>query len=212
MFKISENPQNSEEWFTEDRLGKVTGSIFSKIVTKTGKRSASLEEVVNRAVAELIMRVPDETFQSDSMLRGKELEDKALEFFNFVYGYEFEKCGFMDAVDEEGESLGYGVSPDGIWLSKNLGLELKCPEAHTHLAYLSSQSLPDKYIQQVQGALMVSKFDKWVFGSFHPSLPCFRVEVGRDEKLIKAMEPLVKEAAQMVKEKYLELFRMVEAS
>jgi predicted phage-related endonuclease len=211
MFKIHEHEQGTLEWF-QARLGKVTGSIAPKIITRTGKPSSSVDEIVNRAVAEIIMQQPDETFQSESMLRGKELEDQALEYFNFVYGYNFEKCGFMEAIDSEGNPLGFGVSPDGVDLKLKIGLELKCPEPHTHLAYLASKELPDKYFQQVQAGLMVSGFDRWVFGSYHPSLPCFRVEVARDETYIKSMRELFNSASKMIKERHLVVSQMVEAS
>lgn len=208
---IHNHEQGTDAWL-QARLGKVTGSIMSKVITRTGKPSSSVDDIVNRAVAELVMQVPDETFQSESMLRGKELEDQALDYFNFVYGHEFEKCGFMEAVDKDGKALGYGVSPDGLCLKTMTGLELKCPEAHTHLAYLSSKELPDKYFQQVQAALMVSGFEKWVFGSYHPSFPCFKVDVPRDEKFIALMRPLVEDACAQIKEKLLAITKLVEAS
>lgn len=209
MFREVKCDQGSDEWF-QARLGKITGSIVEKVVTKTGKRSASLDEVVNRAVAELIIGEPDETFQSDAMIRGSNMEERALAFYNYVYNFSFQPCGFLLATDEKGNDLGYGVSPDGIM--PGLGLELKCPLAHTHLAYLSKQELPDKYTQQVQAALMVTDFEKWIFGSYHPSFPCVKVEVPRDEKLIQVMRPLVLEASQMVKEKYEILKKAVEAT
>lgn len=208
-YKILNCEQGSAEWHAA-RLGKITGSVMSKIITKTGKRSASLDEVVNRAVAELVTGEPDETFQSDWMLRGKELEDQALEFFNFVHGYSFEKCGFVSAIDSQGNEVGYGVSPDGIMTG--VGLELKCPAPHTHLAYLTGGTLPDQYIQQVQAALMVTGFEKWIFGSYHPSLPCLKIEVLRDEKMITEMRPLVLEACEMIKEKHKMVKKLVEAA
>jgi YqaJ-like viral recombinase domain len=145
------------------------------------------------------------------MLRGKELEGQALEYFNFVYGYNFKKCGFMEAVCEAGNPLGFGASPDGIDLTTRTGLELKCPDAHTHLAYLTSAELPDKYFQQVQTAIMVSGFDKWVFGSYYPSLPCFRIEVPRDDKFIEVMRPLFIEVSELIKQKHLMISKMMEA-
>jgi predicted phage-related endonuclease len=204
MYTLLNCEQGTSEWF-EARLGKITASVFDRIITKTGKPSSSAEDLVNRAVAELITGRPDDTFQSESMLRGKDLEDQALEYFNFVYDYQFVKCGFMDS------GLGYGCSPDGVCEDERIGLELKCPEAHTHLAYLAGGSLPDKYIQQVQGALMVSGFDKWIFGSYHPDLPCFKVEVQRDEKVIAPMKKLVLEACEMVKAKHEIVSKLVEA-
>lgn len=208
MYKIYDNEQGTDKWF-EDRLGKITASVASKIITRTGRPSSSSDEVVNRAVAELILKYPDETFQSDAMQRGKELEDQALKYFNFVYGYGFKKCGFIEAVGEGGELLGFGASPDGLDLKIKTGLELKCPEAHMHLSYLAGKKLPDKYFQQVQTAMMVTGFKTWVFGSYFPNLPCFKVEVERDDKFISSMRALFVKTRKTIKERHLELAQML---
>lgn len=209
MYKIIDCKQGTNEWL-QARLGQVTGSIMDRIITKSGKPSSSMDDVVNRAVAELFKGEPDETYVSGDMIRGSALEGQALEFYNFVYGFDFKPCGFIQAVDESGRSLGYGVSPDGIMDA--MGLELKCPADHTHIAYLSKSELPDKYIQQVQAALMVTGFERWIFGSYHPSFPCLKVEVYRDEKLISAMRPLVEDACAMIQEKYKKIKELVEAA
>ena len=211
MFKMIDCGQRNDAWIAS-RLGKVTGSIVDRVITKTGKASAQTDDLVNRCVAELVMGEPDETFQSAAMLRGVELEDMALDFFNFAYDFEFKKCGFMCEIDEKGNETGAGVSPDGLWLEKGLGLELKCPLAHTHISYLLKNDLPDQYKHQVQMALMVSDFDKWIFGSYHPRFKCLMVEVGRDEKFISAMRPLVQDACAMIKEKFNEISKMVEVA
>jgi len=207
MFKIIECWQGTDEWH-KARLGKLTASTFDKIVTKTGKLSASSEELVNRAVAELVMGEPQQSYQSDSMLRGQSLEVEALEFFNFTCGYKFEAVGFVEAIDAEGASKGYGCSPDGLE-SSGRGLELKCPEAHTHLDYLSSGKLPDKYKQQVQGALLVTGYDSWIFGSYHPNFPCLRVEVKRDEKFITAIRESLEPCVAQINKKYQDIIKII---
>lgn len=203
-FKIIDCQQGGDEWH-KARLGKITASVFSKVITKTGKLSASAEEIVNRAVAEIIVGEPDETFQTDSMLRGQSLELEALEYFNFTYGYKFVKCGFIDS------GKGYGVSPDGIDLPVEIGLELKCPEAHTHLSYLASKALPDKYMQQVQGAMYVTGFESWVFGSYHPDLPCFSVVVKRDPKIMDAFNEHLPALCKKINDRHLELKELIGA-
>lgn len=208
MFRVSETPQNTTEWLLE-RLGKPSGSVLDRIVTSTGKLSSSRDDLVNRAVAELILEVPDETFQSDSMLRGKLLEDDALEFFNFTNDFEFKKVGFVEKLDENGEPMGYGFSPDALW--GKMFLELKVPEPHTHLAYLSLNDVPKTYFQQTQMPFLVG-MESGIFGSFHPNLPCVCVKVNPDEKWLKLAEPLVLETVQMIKEKFEELSKKVRAS
>lgn len=187
--------QGSDEWF-KARLGKPTASLFDRILTLTGKPSSSSADIINRAVAELIIGEPDETFQSEAMLRGKELEDEALRTVNFICESSFEPCGFMDSM------LGYGCSPDAVDLKNNMGLELKCPMAHTHLAYLAEGEVPKKYKQQVQGSLLVSGFETWIFASYHPSFPLFHVEVKRDEAYIDAMRKELFSVCSEIQRKY----------
>lgn len=159
--KIIDCEQGSEEWF-KIRLGKITGSDFSKILTSTGKRSKQSEEIINKKVAELITGESVNSYKSDAMQRGNDLEDEALEFINFATGYKFKKVGFIDSED------GYGFSPDAIDVDNKIGLELKCPLPHTHIKYLLSNIVPSEYLPQVHGGMLVSGYNKWIFCSYHP--------------------------------------------
>lgn len=200
MFKISPAEQGSPQWF-QDRLGKWTASFFAKAMTSTGKRSASADEIVNRLVAEKILGEPDETFISDAMIRGQELEFEALEFVNFALGMNFERCGFIEAVNENGDSLGFGASADALDKELMIGLEMKCPLPHTHLSYLANGGLPEKYKAQVQGGMMVTGYSKWVFVSYHPTIKPLIVVVDRDEAYIRNLRSIVTSVCKEVKEK-----------
>lgn len=196
MFKISEFSQRTPEWFLE-RCGLPTASFFDNYITTTGKASASAEGTNNRLVAEMITGKPDETFQSEAMLRGSELEDKALAFINFAHDYNFVKCGLVRCTDYD-----YGCSPDGIDLTNEIGLELKCPSLHTHIEYISSGTLPNKYKAQVQGAMLVTGFKKWVFMSYYPNLKPLIITVERDEEYISAMREILIKNCLLIQEKY----------
>lgn len=203
-YQIIDCEQGSDEWFAA-RLGKPTASVFDKVITKgKGHKSKSVDDLVNRCVAEMIVGEPDETFTSEAMLRGKQLESEALSFINFTYGYDFKTVGFLDS------GLGYGASPDGLDLTNSIGLELKCPMPHTHLAYLSSGTLPDKYYQQVQGAMLVTGFDKWVFVSYHPALPCLHVVVERDNEFIAKMEKILLGVCEDIKTTHQKVSALVQ--
>jgi len=187
MFKRVNCRQGTDEWF-EARLGLLTASEFDQIITKTGKQSSSWEAAVNKCVAERILGGMDEGFQSNAMIRGQSLEHEALEFFNFAHGYNFERVGFFEAIDADGFSLGYGCSADGEDVAKKIGLELKCPLSHTHVGYLLNNRLPDIYKHQVQGCMLVTGYEQWIFGSYHPDMKCFSVVVERDDKYISALK------------------------
>jgi putative phage-type endonuclease len=195
MYKISEFPQRSPEWYLS-RCGWWTASFFDSAITPTGKASISAENIVNRLVAEIIAGKPDDTFQTEAMLRGVELEDEALQFINFAYDYSFEKCGLVQCTN-----YNYGASPDGIDLKNKIGLELKCPSLHTHIEYISAGSLPNKYKAQVQGSMLVTGFSQWVFMSYFPGLKPLVITVQRDEEYIKAMKEILIKNCLLVQEK-----------
>lgn len=204
-FKIVDVKQGSDEWLAQ-RLGKITASIASQIITGTGKLSASHESVINKAVAEKILGEPEESFQSFYMERGAALEPDALAFVNFTYELNFEPVGFLEV------SEWVGCSPDALDLENKTGLELKCPAAHTMVKYLSEGKLPKEYFQQVQFSLMVTGFEKWHFCAYHPSFPAFHCVVERDEEYIAKMEQFVSECAEKIEAKYNKLKSMIEVS
>ena len=188
---ISKNEQDSPQWL-HDRLGKITASNFSKLITTTGKISASAEDLIDRAVSEIITGEIIETYQSDWMLRGKELEQEAFDYFNFTHNLEAKKCGFVQSLDENDKKLNYGCSPDAENFDNDFGVEIKCPLAHTHVKYLSSGKLPKEYLQQVQGGMAITGAKRWFFGSYHPSFPALALWIERDnaycDAILKALD------------------------
>lgn len=206
LFTISKNEQNSPGWHM-DRLAKLTASVFGKALTPTGKRSSQAEELVNRLVAEKIVGYPDETFQSEEMLRGQELEEEALNFINFTYGFNFVRVGFFSSTEDE-----YGCSVDAWDFERQIGLELKCPSAHTHIAYITAGGLPSRYKPQVQGGMMVTGAQKWVFMSYHPEIKPLVVVVDRDDDYIKSLKEIILELCKEVREKYKAMTEYLEAA
>lgn len=196
MYKISPHPQGTTEWY-QDRLGLWTASFFDKAITSTGKRSTQSEEVINRLVAERIIGRPDDTFQSEAMLRGKELESEALSFINFALNLDLQPTGFIRSLEYE-----YGCSADATDLSNETGLEMKCPSLHTHIEYITSGKLPSKYRAQVQGGMLVTGFKKWIFMSYHPDVKPLIIEVERDEEYIQAMKDILVGCCEEVNKKY----------
>lgn len=197
MFKIIDCEQGTEEWFAS-RLGKITASNFSKIVTTKGKASASSKTLINRAVAELLTGEKEDGFKSEAMQRGNDLEEKALDYVNFTHGYDFKPVGFLDGG-------GWGCSPDSLDLERKMGLELKCPLASTQVKYLYDGKLPTEYFQQVQGSMMVTGYSKWVFCSYHPLLDSLVLEVERDEEFITALRVELIKCSKEINEKYKKL-------
>jgi hypothetical protein len=204
MFKVIDCEQRSDEW-VKVKLGKPSGSIADRFITQTGKPSTSADEAISRLVAELILGEPDETFQSEDMARGKELEEEALRYLNFTHGYSFRPCGFIQS-----EEYDYGISPDAMDFENETGLEMKIPRVHTHIEYLAGGVLPKKYKAQVQMALLVTGFKKWVFLSYHPELKPFVVTVERDEEYIKTLQEILIKSCTEIQERLKRVTQILE--
>ena len=90
------------------------------------------------------------------------------------------------------DSIKYvGASPDGL-IGSDGGLEIKCPNSETHLRTIYDQSIPSKYIPQVQMGMWVTGRAWWDFVSYDPRLPpelqLFVTRIKRDEEYIRNME------------------------
>lgn len=175
---IHDHDQGSPEWFA-CRAGIPTASRFSDIYTSTGKPSASADKYMNLLLAERLSSVPLESFSSEWMSRGTELEPKARTYYEFIKDVEVEETGFITLDD-----CTVGGSPDG--LTKDGGLEIKCPSPAIHIGYLLKGKCPATYLPQVQGLMWICQRDSWDFMSYHPDIEKqLIVTVKRDEEWIK---------------------------
>jgi hypothetical protein len=184
--KIHDCVQGSEEWAML-RAGIPTSSQFHRIITPTGKKSEQREGYKCDLLAERMLGRPLEDKKTLPMQRGSMTETEAVNYYTFVRELKTEPCGFMTNDEET-----VGASPDRIVIAEPRGLlEVKCPEAGTHVAYLlSSKGAYTKYRTQCNGQLWISECDFVDVMSYYPALPEALVRIGRDEAFI----PLIEEA------------------
>jgi len=178
--------QGTDEWL-QARLGVPTASNYSKLITSTGKPSTSAEKYINELIAQKITGQLPETFKSDAMERGNELEEQARSYYEFMTDNEVEEVGLILNYD------GAGCSPDGL-IGDDGGIEIKCPLASTHVGYLRAGKLPTAYVQQVQGCMYITGRKWWDFVSFHPEIESMIIRVERDENFIKLLDQQLKKA------------------
>jgi len=173
--------QYSAEWW-ESRRGIPTASQFKRIVKGDGSRSTQRTAYLYECAAARITGIDKDTFKSAAMQEGNDREALS----RMIYAMEKE-C----AVDEVGFCLSdcgrWGASPDGLIGDDGL-LELKNPEAHTHIGYLLSGKLPSAYVQQVQGELFVIGKEWADFCSYSPKLPLFILPVEPDHSFLVKLE------------------------
>lgn len=189
--RISTAIQGTTDWLTQ-RIGVVTASNFSKVFTTAGKVSTSRDGLINQLIAENLLQKPTETFKSEAMQRGNDLEPEARAYAELMLNVDIQEFGLIKMDDYE-----IGCSSDGLW--DDTGIEIKCPNASTHIAYLRKGKLPTIYTQQVQGTMLVLDLSEYWFLSYHPDLEPLLIKVKRDDKLLKLAEPLLIETAEIIK-------------
>lgn len=150
--------------------------------------SSQAEGYTHALLAEWLMGVPADDYQSKWMERGTELEPEAWEFYEFQQDVEVTRGGFVT-----NDSRTLGCSPDGRVYDGDIlvgGVELKCPSPQHHMGYLlGGKSVADAYRHQVQGCLLLTGAKWWDILSYHPSLPpaIVRCTPDDDPKYLKAL-------------------------
>jgi putative phage-type endonuclease len=170
--------QNTEEWEAL-RLGKFTASTFADLFAT--KSTAKYRNAIRKVVFERLTGESPESFKSDWMDRGHELEPFAREAYENYSFDTIQNGGFFEMNEWT------GASPDGL-IGEDGQIEIKCPAYSTFIDYLINQKLPSEYLYQVQGQLFVTG-RKWCdFVAYHPKLPLVVVRVLPDPEVIASIE------------------------
>jgi len=194
---ISPHEQGTDAWLAA-RLGKPSASCFSKLITMTGKPSASADAYINQLLGERLTGKSEPHYTSEAMILGTEREPLARADYEFISGNKVDQVGFI--LDD---SESYGCSPDGL-IGEDGGLEIKCPAQTTQAGYWrDKQSGVKKYYQQIQGCMWVTGRKWWDFFSYHPDMPHVLVRVERNEEYIEKLSEQVLPATKTI-EKELE--------
>lgn len=193
MIRI-ECEQGSAEW-AKARSGIPTASNFHRIVTpKTGRLSESSHAYLCELLAERMLGVSLDDSMSEWMERGKELEESAVAYYELQKDTETEEVGFCLRDDRSA-----GCSPDRL-VGDDGGLEIKCPSAAVHVAYLIDP--PHKYRPQIQGSLWVTGREWWDFLSYNPILPPALIRFERDEDYIEKLAAAVGAFSERLEEAF----------
>jgi putative phage-type endonuclease len=183
--------QGSPEWFAQ-RLGKVTASRVADVIakTKTGY-STSRENYMAQLVCERMTGVVAESYTNSAMQWGTETEPLARA------AYEAHADVLVDevAMIQHPTIEQAGASPDGL-VGDDGQLEIKCPNTATHIDTLLTQTVPGKYVTQMQWQMACTGRQWCDFVSFDPrmtdGLRLFVKRVQRDDAYIQMLEEEVK--------------------
>jgi hypothetical protein len=177
--RILDVEQGSPEWLAV-RRGIPTASDFDEIVTAAkGDLAAAHEGAIARLIDERVRPHAEPAFAGNRHTeRGKELEPAARDAYQFLAGLQVVQVGFV--LRDDGRA---GCSPDGLISSNGEfvgGLEIKCPDGPTHVAWIRGGVLPAKHRQQVHGSLAITDLRFWDFFSYCPGYVPFTCRVFRD--------------------------------
>ena len=158
--------QRSSAWFTA-RLGKVTASRVADVIAKTKSGySASRDNYMAQLICERLTGQQGESFTNAAMTWGTETEPLARSAFEAYADVMVEEVGFVPHPSIEMS----GASPDGLVGLFGM-LEIKCPNTATHIDTLLTQTVPGKYITQMQWQMRCCERQWCEFVSFDPRLP-----------------------------------------
>ena len=157
--------QRTDAWFAA-RLGKVTASKVADVIAKTRSGySSSRDNYMAQLICERLTGQQGESFTNSAMQWGVDTEPLARSAYESQNEL-VEEVGFIPHPRIEMS----GASPDGFVGLFGM-LEIKCPNTATHLDTLLTQSVPSKYITQMQWQMACAQRQWCDFVSYDPRLP-----------------------------------------
>lgn len=160
MINYKEIEQNTPEWH-QIKWGKIGGTLSKGLFVDS---DTLFIDILSQHIEEY-NDDDEEGYQSASMIRGKELEPRAIEYAEKYTGIKFNSTGWLQS--EENRLL--GISPDGISDCEEYGVESKCLSRKEHTAILVENKTPKEKISQIVHYFTVNpKFKKVFFIAFRP--------------------------------------------
>tara|TARA_R100001244_G_scaffold101776_2_gene75886 strand:+ start:2169 stop:2873 length:705 start_codon:yes stop_codon:yes gene_type:complete len=161
MINLKGITQRTEEWH-RIKWGKIGGTLSKGLFVKS---DTLLIDILSQRCEEYIH---EETFESDAMRRGNELEPFAREYLESYTGLVFQETGWMQS--EENRLL--GMSPDGLTEDETIQCEIKCLGRMKHYDTILKDEVPSDHRHQCLHAFTVNpKLEKLYYIAFRPEAP-----------------------------------------
>lgn len=184
--------QGSPEWFAV-RAGKFTASTFSTLFM--GKGTKGYNDLINTAVYERLTSDIPESYESEWMKRGKELEPLARLEYELTTFDKVSEIGFIE------ESEWVGCSPDGL-VGEDGMIQIKSPKFNTFINYcLNPKLVSQEYTYQIQGELMISGRAWSDLFVYHPKMKPLIIRIFRDEPMILDIQKEIGLAIELTKQR-----------
>lgn len=190
-FDLSQVEQGSKMWHTS-RAGVVTASKAHYLLM--GRKTAGRAGYMDELIASIATGLLPEEIKAAPLQWGKDNEEDARDAYS---------AATFEAIEEEAfiyqdTNMRAGISPDGLIVDEDKGLELKCPwSSKVWCAFAGRGEIKKEEIAQVQFSLMITGFNSWGFAKYDPrNINCKKlhlVEIFRDEDMIAKLEKGLKE-------------------
>lgn len=160
MINYKEIEQNTSEWH-QIKWGRIGGTLSKGLFVDS---DTLFIDILSQHI-EPYNDDEEEGFQSSAMIRGKELEPRAIDYIEQYTGVKFNSTGWLQS--EENRLI--GISPDGISECEQYGVEAKCLSRKEHTSILIENKTPKEKIPQIVHYFTVNpKFKKVWFIAFRP--------------------------------------------
>jgi putative phage-type endonuclease len=159
-------------------------------------------------VVERMTNTQAASFANASMQWGTDQEPFARAAYEIQQNVLVDEVGFIPHPTIEMA----GASPDGFVNSDGM-VEIKAPQTNTHIDTLLTQTVPGKYITQMQFQMACTGRQWCDFVSFDPRMPAkaqlFVKRVQRDDAFINEMESEIKKFLAEVSVKVEQLNKLI---
>ncbi len=167
--------QQTDDWFAI-KHGKIGGTLAGGLFVNS---DTLFYKILGENAEDF--EIPDnDRYINAAMMRGNELEPRALEFIKEHTGYNYRTCGWLQ--NAEVDIL--GISPDGITADFLDAVEIKCPGSSKHAEYVLKGVLPLEHTHQTIHYFTVNPLlESLTFISYRPenhTKPALIIEVTRE--------------------------------
>lgn len=185
--------QGTEEWY-KVRYGKIGGTTSAGLFVNSDTLLLSLLAELTESID-----LDYDSYISEDMQRGIELEPIARKSLSEYIGVELLQAGWLQSTEHEL----LGISPDGISKCETVTAEIKCPGAKKHVETLLSNEIPlDNLKQCIHYFTVNPKLQKHYFCSYRPESikPMFVRELNRNSlvNLGTKAKPVMKTISECV--------------
>lgn len=185
-FDLSKVEQGTENWFIS-KSGVVSASNAHYLLM--GRKTAGRATYMDSLISQIATGMIPEEIKAAPLQWGKDYEEDARDAYS---------AATFEAIEEESfiyqdTNMRAGISPDGLIVDEDKGLELKCPwSSKVWCAFAGRGEIKKEEIAQVQFSLFITGFKSWGFAKYDPrNVNCKKlhyVEIFRDEDMIAKLE------------------------